>query len=368
VCLLATVGLTVPIGNGLGSTRRLLVDFSLRTKAGPRIRYGLAAPLAAAAAARGWLVDVAVPAGAPLPEGINSAISLGDHSDLVLDELVLPRLAAPYDVVYTQREGLRIGRRLGRRKPGVVLHLHEHQHVRYAPSVTVRHALRGAWQSYRACAMYRRADHICFSSEWTRAEFPRLERIEPTSSSVVRLGGWPDDRPPLSIMERRPIVVVIASSDARDELDWALAVWRLAMLPYPWELVVVGRAPHRGGERVRAVGRLSDADLVALLAMARAYLHIGRVEGFGLSVVEALQVGTPVVGRGGSAVDELLRHGGGYLVDDAAAAASALTALADGAVVPAVAAAAGARYTWAKTARGVLAACDAVIECPGPAP
>lgn len=339
---------------------RLLVDMTVRNKGAARTRDGLSAPLAEAVRERGWRLDFAVPAGAPAPaEGL--VHWMPPQSDLVLEEFVVPRLLAGYDVVYTQRESLR----LPGRRPLVVLQLHEHRHLRFDPWPTARSAVRGALSAYRASRMYRMADHICFSSDWTRREFLRLEAFAPRSSSVVPLSGWPDGSAYGAVAApaaaRAPRVVVVASNDRRDELEWALGVWRLAALPAPWELVVVGRqVPAEPG--MRPVGWLSNEELARLLGSARGYLHVGRAEGFGLSVVEALQLGTPVLARPGSAVDELIQPGSGYLTGDVVAAVSGLRALAAGAVSADVARRAGERYTWSRTARAVLAGCDAALD------
>jgi len=289
-----------------------------------------------------------------------------DRSDLYLDELWLPHLAARYDVLYTQRETLR----LGRRRPATVLQLHEHHHTRYAPWTTRRAATRGAWQIYRGCTAYERAEHICFSSSWTYHEFVRLEERVPRSSSIVPLSGWPDHREQVSSRQRRQQIIALVSSDPRDELHWALRVWRHADLPEPWELVVVGLDSAAAGMgdsdlRVRAGGRLGDAALFELMATARGYLHTGRVEGFGLSILEALQLGTPAVARAGSATSELLDDGGGWLVGpDPEAAATALAELssADPVALEHAARQAGGRFSWSATARGVLDACASVLR------
>lgn len=339
---------------------RLLADLSLRTKGGVRICQGLLAPLREAAQAKGWHVDFVV--GCDESSGQEHRADtyiLPNRSDLVTDEAVLPRVAAGYDVLYTQRETLR----LAKRRPRVVLQLHEHQHTRYAPWNSVRQALRGSLQHYRASIMYQTAEHICFSSKWTRDEFARLEGREPKSSSVVLLGGWKDDCPHERSLRRDEIVVVVASNDARDELAWALDVWRKAALPAPWTMCIVGRRGS-GPAGVSLIGPLGDSDLRGLLSRSRAYLHIGRVEGFGLSVVEALQVGTPVIARSGSAVDELLGSGGGYLVTGSTSAAAALVKVADGKAAADLRdpSQVGSQYTWARTAQGIISACEQIAH------
>jgi len=289
-------------------------------------------------------------------------MEIPERSDVYLEEFWLPRKARSYDALVTPREQLRL---VGAR-PATVLQLHEHQQTRYARLDSMRAALRGAHQQYRASASYQSVDHICFSSGWTRDQFTVWEGRAPASASVVHLSGWADDvASGLFQLEKDNTVLIMASSDPRDDLNWGLRAWEMARLPAPWTLVVVGDGPAVEGGDVRRVGRLSDEDLLHEMRAASAYLHIGRCEGFGLAVVEALQAGTPVIARGGSAVDELLARGGGGLVATAAEAAAALQALAldpDRQSTSRQAHAAGTLFSWSSTARGLADGVRAAVE------
>jgi glycosyltransferase involved in cell wall biosynthesis len=77
-------------------------------------------------------------------------------------------------------------------------------------------------------------------------------------------------------------------------------------------------APHLDGERVRYVGPVGPAERDRLLGGAIALLHlIGFDEPFGLSVVESLAAGTPVIAFRRGSMSELIRPGvTGYLVGD----------------------------------------------------
>lgn len=338
---------------------KVLLDFSIRTKAGPRIAQGLITPLLDACHHRGWEADV-IAAPGTISSG-NLWRQVPDRSDLFLDERWLPRLARRYDVVYTPREGLR----LISGGPAYVLQLHEHQHARYTSWRSLRTTARGAWQRHRASQTYDGAAGICFSSSWTRTEFVRLEGREPRISVLAHLAGWPDDQVPVGPPGKERLVIANVSTDPRDDVAWALQGWADARLPPPWRLALFGGAKPAGPDvpGVDWLGRLSDGDLVSLLSRASSYLHTGRLEGFGLGVVEALQMGTAVVARAGSAVDELLPASAGFLLAPDEPPGRALITLADSdpRTLAERAWTAGRRFSWSRTADAVARAVAAVL-------
>jgi len=121
--------------------------------------------------------------------------------------------------------------------------------------------------------------------------------------------------------------------------DRAIAVARRAGVPLVLAGVVQDEeyfraqvAPHLDDNRVTYVGSVGPAERNALLGGALALLHlISFAEPFGLSVVEALATGTPVIAHPLGSLPELVRDGRtGYLVhgvDDAVRAVEGVRSL-----------------------------------------
>jgi glycosyltransferase involved in cell wall biosynthesis len=88
--------------------------------------------------------------------------------------------------------------------------------------------------------------------------------------------------------------------------------------------------PHLDGERVRYLGAVGPEARSDLLGGARALLHlIDFEEPFGLSVVESMACGTPVIANRRGSMPELIRDGeNGFLVDSIDAAVESVSRVA----------------------------------------
>lgn len=121
--------------------------------------------------------------------------------------------------------------------------------------------------------------------------------------------------------------------------------------------------PHIDGERVRYLGSVGPLQRAEVLGAAAALLHpIAFEEPFGLSVVEAMACGTPVIAFPRGAMPELIDQGTtGFLVDGVAAAVRVVdeAAALDRAVIRRVA---EQRFSAARMVDDYLAAYQRVLS------
>ncbi len=186
-------------------------------------------------------------------------------------------------------------------------------------------------------ALARRADAIIAVSEATRRDV--IDRLHVSSERVTVIPEAVDTEfaPPSAEEGRRVAgtfgvpgryVLYVGQFDPRKNMDGLLAAFaRAASVDPELRLVIAGELgklssfltralerTHAPRERVVVTGRVDDATLAALYAGAECLLHAALLEGFGLTPLESLAAGTPVVGYGAGAVAEVVGDAG-VLVD-----------------------------------------------------
>jgi glycosyltransferase involved in cell wall biosynthesis len=152
---------------------------------------------------------------------------------------------------------------------------------------------------HRAAA--RRAGAVVVPSRATEAEL--RERWGVTGAIVAPHGPGQ----PLTVERGEPRhFLYVGDAEPRKDLPTLLAAYARyrSAAPAPLALVLAGSA-RAAGRGVRVVERPDAAALAALHAHARALVHPSRHEGFGLTVLEALAAGTPVIAADVAAVREV---------------------------------------------------------------
>jgi glycosyltransferase involved in cell wall biosynthesis len=237
-----------------------------------------------------------------------------------------------------------------------------------------------AWQY----ALARRAEAIIAVSDATREDVVTRLGIAPDRVHVVPEAVDDAFAPPpheegLALARGRfavpsRYVLYVGQFDARKNVRGLLRAFaRAAERDSEIRLVVVGdlgklarhlrealateRVPV---DRVVVTGFVDDQTLAALYAGAETLLHASFLEGFGLTALESLAAGTPVVGYAGGAVAEVVSDAG-LLVrsgDEEALAGALCRILDDGALRASLASRARARasaFSWDRAAQQTLA-------------
>lgn len=197
---------------------------------------------------------------------------------------------------------------------------------------------------------FHHATRIAAISRKTKDELRELLGIAPTKIDVVPngidLSRWSpaplaDDRARLGALDvgRRPYLLYVGYCDARKGISAMLRalvelppielVWAGNLLPNDVERIRAEATALGVVERVRLLGFVrDDRDLAALYRGALCHLFLSKLEGFGLSVAEALASGCPVVLVRGSGADEVAEDAALAVdPDDSAAAAAAVRSL-----------------------------------------
>jgi glycosyltransferase involved in cell wall biosynthesis len=227
-----------------------------------------------------------------------------------------------------------------------------------------------AWQRAVLPALARRAVHLVTVSQFSRHELIDLLNADPEKITVIP--GGVDDRfrpdadpePARAALDlHRPYVLTVASRTARKNIA-ALGEAAERLAAEGVELVAAGgarpqfREGSSEGARVRFLGHVPDAHLPGLYAGASAFVLPSLYEGFGLTALEAMAAGVPVVVSDRGGLPEVVGDAG-LLVDPkdprgiADAVMAVVTGPSDVARRRAVGLDRSAAFSWSATAEAV---------------
>ena len=233
------------------------------------------------------------------------------------------------------------------------------------------------------------ADQIIADSEHTRQDIARLLKVDPARLTVIPLAAGSQYQPIeqsdiLQTVRRKHhlpdrFILFVSTLEPRKGIDTLLeALARLTPPQLDVQLVITGKrgwyTEHLFAQierlqltpRVQLTDYLPDEDLPALYNCADVLAFPSRYEGFGLTVLEAMACGTPVVCSNSSSLPEVVGNAA-LLVspNDAPALAQALQrVLTDAALrqqMKALGLQQAARFSWSRTAQETLAVYERIM-------
>ena len=192
-----------------------------------------------------------------------------------------------------------------------------------------------SWLGHRGqYALARRGDAIIAVSEATKRDVVEHLGVPESRVTVIPEAVDPSFAPPDANTGRAqahrmfgfdgPFVLYVGQFDPRKNMDGLVTAFARAaerhgdlrlviagdlgkLAPFLHDALRRGNAPTH---RVVLAGHVSDEDLAALYAGAECLLHPALLEGFGLTPLESLAAGTPVVGFRAGAVEEVVGDAG----------------------------------------------------------
>ncbi len=232
-----------------------------------------------------------------------------------------------------------------------------------------------AWYRALHAGLSRSGARIVTVSEFSRTRLSARLGLDPARIAVMPEGGEhvtriAADRETLARHGLRPLgyALAVGTRAAHKNLDSlrgaaALLSERGMVLAVAGAVdsAVFGGPTDVGGSAVRALGRVTDAELRALYENALCLLFPSRYEGFGLPPLEAMWCGCPVLASRAGAVPEVCGEAALYF--EHAGPAAALARLLDEPGLRERLRVAGAArahaYTWPAAARALLGAVGA---------
>ncbi len=203
---------------------------------------------------------------------------------------------------------------------------------RKLPVVTTLHGtditIVGQDHSYHAITRFsiERSDRITSVSQWLKDETIKAfgcencrvdvipNFVDPTEFDRARHG----DALKLELGKGAPVLMHISNFRPVKRVRDVVRIFAAVRKQRPSTLVMVGDGPDRGAaeDEARALGVANDVrflgridDVAPLLAAADLYLFPSETESFGLSALEALASGVPVIGARVGGVPDVVRHG-----------------------------------------------------------
>ena len=261
----------------------------------------------------------------------------------------------------------------------------------YAGSASMRAYMRLVSRTSTSAAL------VLTDSEYSRQEIMRVLDVPPERVRAIPLAAGSEFSPARSDADRdeiarvrarygirAPYIVNTGGLDVRKNVTAIIEGFALAQSSpqVGHDLVIVGRA-HTGNarmyppldrlvrrlglsERVKFVGAVDDDEFVALYRGADFFVYASTYEGFGLTPLEAMACGTPVVSPGTTSLAEVVGDAGHIIEPSARGVASGIVTLAGDPALRAEQAERGLErardYSWENTAELTLAAYDDALR------
>ncbi len=181
--------------------------------------------------------------------------------------------------------------------------------------------LKRAYASLLIRRAVARAAHILTISRFTQSELVTRLHVPPDKITLAPLGldaDWPTQAPPHNEPDAVPYLLFVGNVKPNKNLSLLLQAFKQVQDRIPHCLLIAGRlhgfstgdesvlaSAKALGPRARFTGEIDDAHLQSLYAGASALIVPSLYEGFGLPLLEAMQLGCPVLSSSAASLPEV---------------------------------------------------------------
>lgn len=173
------------------------------------------------------------------------------------------------------------------------------------------------------------ADGIIAVSKFTKGRISEFYNVRPDKISVIYNGVCSDERDYTKVeleelrhkfgLDEKPIVLFVGRvDDPRKGLDILLKAFRSVLNEVNANLLIVGKGDQCSAreyasklgisDKIIFTGYLDSEDLKKCYHICDIYVSPSRLEGFGLTIIEAIARGVPIVATNAGAISEIIEN------------------------------------------------------------
>jgi glycosyltransferase involved in cell wall biosynthesis len=224
------------------------------------------------------------------------------------EQIKFPFLVPPCDLFWTPHYNTPFSPLKSKKR---VVTIHDVYHLAFAKTLTFSQRLYSKLMINRAVNI---SDHIFTISQFSKDEMIKYTGCSAEKISIIPLGvdasHFSEKETSAPVREKYQLpanyFLFVSTLAPHKNVERLIAAWNILLEKFPsWKLVLVGKpgkeSPQTLQDRpalqksVLFLGQVDDQDLPAIYRHAYATVHPSLYEGFGLSPLEAMSSGCPVI-------------------------------------------------------------------------
>ena len=133
---------------------------------------------------------------------------------------------------------------------------------------------------------------LAVDNNFLKSNMPKSKSVYPSAKFILTIGGSEPRKNVKEVVEAYRLLPMVIRSE-----------YTLAIAGGDWHGRSLGE--FKANENIKALGQISDTDLLILYKTATLFVFASKYEGFGFTILEAMAQGTPVLSSSSSSLPEV---------------------------------------------------------------